>query len=105
MLDAEPVVWHRVTTDRDKYGDGDADESPAVTLTGLLAARSFLENVDVNSPAVVDLKQLYLLDAPGEPGASDWFEIRGQRYEAQGQAHRWSGTQVEVSVKYVGDMP
>lgn len=105
MQDAETVVWHPVTTTEDKYGDTTPTAGTPVTLTALVAARSAVENVGPNSPAVLVGEQLYLLDCDGEPGASDWFEVRGKRYEVEGEAHRWTGTEVEVAVKYVGDMP
>lgn len=105
MLDAETVVWHPVTTEKDQYGDADGTDGTPVTLTALVAARSATESVDPNTPGVIVGKQLYLLDAPSEPGASDWFEVRGKRYEVDGEAHRWTGTEVEVAVKYAGDLP
>lgn len=105
MLDAESVVWHPVSTTEDKYGDGTSSPGTPVILTALVAARTSAENASASRPGVIVGKQLYLLDAPAEPGASDWFEVRGARYEVDGQAHRWSGTQVEVSVKYIGDLP
>jgi hypothetical protein len=105
MLDQEQIVWHPVSNTRDQYNDGTETDGTPVTLTALVGSRSFLENADANSAGVVMVKDVYILDATAEPGASDWFEIRGQRYEMQGQAHRWSGSQVEVIVKYVGDLP
>lgn len=104
MHDAETVVWHPVSNDRDDYGDGTETDATPKRLTALVAGRGETENPGSNAPGVIVGKQLYLLDAKVEPGPSDWFEVRGKRYEVEGEAHRWSGTCVEVAVRYVGPL-
>lgn len=105
MRDAETVVWHPVTTAKDDYGDGGETAATPKRLSALVAGRGEAEGAGHNAPGVIVGKQLYLLDAPGEPGPSDWFEVRGKRYDVLGEAHRWSGTCVEVAVRYVGPLP
>lgn len=104
MLDAETVVWHPVSVARGDDGEGTETDGAPKKLTALVAGRGEQENAGNSAPGVIVGKQLYLLDAKVEPGPSDWFEVRGKRYEVEGEAHRWSGTCIEVAVRYVGPL-
>lgn len=98
MHDAEDVSWVSVITDTDELGNSTTTEASPVTVSALVAARSTSENQDPRSPAVLVGKTLYLLGVAAEPGPSDWFIVRGQRYEVEGESHRWGSAGVEVAV-------
>jgi hypothetical protein len=63
----------------------------------MFAARSS-EGTDSRSPAVLIGGTLYIFDLDVVPGASDYFTVRGDRYDVEGQAHRWGQMGVEVAV-------
>lgn len=96
---SETVTWVAVTTTPDSLGDWTSTEAAPVSVQAMVAARSSDERADQNSPAVLTGLTLYLFDLDVVPGASDWFTVRGERYEVEGQAHRWGGMGVEVAVK------
>lgn len=98
MQSAETVSWVSVTTTDLGYGNFETTEAAPVALLALVAARTSSENFDPRAPAVIVGKTLYLLDVTVEPGASDWFTVRGERYEVEGEAHRWGTKGVEVAV-------
>lgn len=104
MRAAETVSYVAVTTTTDKYGDGTATDASPVSLLALVAkdqshAQASIESYDNDAAANVVRKTLYLLDTTVEPTASDWFTVRGQRYEVDGESHRWGSKGVEVNVK------
>lgn len=102
MQDAEDVSWVSVTTATDIYGNAATTEAAPVTVLALVAGRlsaATSEGFDSAEPGVIVGKTLYLLDATVEPGASDWFTVRGERYEVVGEPHRWGTAGVVVSVK------
>jgi hypothetical protein len=99
MQDSESVAWVSVTTSSDIYGNTTTTEAAPVTLSALVAARSAQEAFDPRAPAVIVGLTLYLLDTDVVPLASDWFTVRGERYEVDGEPHRWGSAGVEVAVK------
>lgn len=99
MADAETVQWVSVTTTKNQVGDVTSIEAGPVPVLALVAARSADEPDDSDRPAVIVGKTLYLLDPAVVPGASDWFTLRGDRYEVVGDAHRWGSSGVEVAVR------
>jgi hypothetical protein len=102
MHDAESVSWVSVTTATDVYGNATTTEAAPVELMALVAGRlsaATTEAFDSREPGIIVGKTLYLLDATVEPGASDWFTVRGERYEVVGEPHRWGTSGVVVSVK------
>lgn len=105
MRDAETVQWVAVTTTRDRLGNETTTDAAPVDVQALVAARGTSENADSQAPSVLVGKTLYLLDATIEPGPSDWFTIRGQRYDVEGESHRWGSAGVEVAVTRAGDRP
>lgn len=105
MHDAETVSWVAVTTTVDELGNSTTSDAEAVEVLALVAARSSNENADSRQPAVIVGKTLYLLDSSAEPGPSDWFTIRGDRYEVEGEPHRWGSSGVEVAVTKAAPRP
>ena len=105
MRDAETVQWVAVTTTRDRLGNETTAEADPVDVTALVAGRSSSENVDPKSPAVIVGKTLYILDPIVEPGPSDWFTVRGERYEVDGESIRWGSSGVEVAISRTGGRP
>ena len=103
MLDAEDVSWVSVTTTTDIYGNSTTTEAAPVTVRAMVAARagvrSSSENFDSQEAALIVGKTLYLIDVTVEPGASDWFTVRGERYEVEGEPHRWGQEGVVVALK------
>lgn len=99
MQASETVTWVSVTTEVDHYGDGTTTEAPPRSLSALVADRSSVEPLNPNQPATTTGKTLYLERVDIEPGASDWFTVRGKRYEVDGEPHRWGTSGVVVNVK------
>ena len=99
MADAETVQWVSVTSVTDELSTITRSEAAAVPVAALVAAAGSSEQTDPDRAPVVTGKTLYLLDPGVVPGASDWFTIRGERYEVVGEAHRWGSYGVEVTVK------
>lgn len=99
MADAETVDWVSVTTTVDALSKVIRTEAAPQPVAALVAARGSEEPGDAGRPQVITGKTLYLLDPDVLPGASDWFTIRGERYEVVGEAHRWGSYGVEVAVK------
>lgn len=105
MHDAETVQWTAVTTTDAGLGNTTTNEASAVPLLALVAGRSSSENADSRAPAVLVGLTLYLLDTSIEPGPSDWFTVRGERCEVEGQPFRWGSAGVEVAVTRTGVRP
>lgn len=104
-MDAESVVWFATTTTEDDLGNTTPSEAPGVTLRALVAGRSSSENTGrPDQPGLLVGKTLYLLGTSAEPGPSDSFEIRGNRYDVVGEPHRWGSMGVEVSVQRAGGL-
>jgi hypothetical protein len=99
MRHQETVSWVSVTTTDLGYGNTSTTEASPVTLSALVAARSAQESFDPRAPAVIVGLTLYLLDTAIVPLASDWFTVRGERYEVDGESHAWGTAGVEVAVK------
>lgn len=95
----ETVSWVAVTTSDDGLGNETTTEASPVSMLAFVAARSADESHDSRTPSVIVGKTLYLPSSAVEPSASDWFTIRGERYEVDGEAHRWGSAGVEVAVK------
>lgn len=102
MQDAEEVLWVAVTTTVDDLQNETTTEAEPVPLLALVAGRSSVEGSNSRAPGVITGKTLYLLDITSEPSPDDWFTVRGDRYEVEGQAHRWGDMGVEVAVSWVG---
>lgn len=102
MQDAEEVLWVAVTTTTDDLSNEDTSEADPVPLQALVAGRSSVEGGNSRAPGVITDKTLYLLDTAVEPSPDDWFTVRGDRYDVEGQAHRWGDMGVEVAVTWVG---
>lgn len=98
MQAAETVLWVAVTTTTDDLSNTTIDEAAPVPLTALVAARSTAEGSNPRAPGVITGKTLYLLDAVQEPSPDDWFTVRGDRYDVEGEAHRWGDMGIEVAV-------
>jgi hypothetical protein len=101
-MSTEIVSWVSVTTATDIYGNSTTTEAAPVELVALVAGRlsaATSESFDSREPGVIVGKTLYLLDTSVEPSASDWFTIRGERYDVIGEPHRWGDTGVVVSLK------
>lgn len=96
---AEAVTWVPVTTVTDALGNVVATDGTPVALEAFVGGRPSGESVDPRSPQVLIGLQLYFPRVASTPSASDWFTVRGERYEVEGQAHRWGGMGVEVAVK------
>ena len=100
MIVNSDVVSHvAVTTSTDALGDVTYVEAAPVSVRAMVAGRSSAESADSRTPAVLTGLTLYIFDLAVVPGASDWFTVRGERYEVEGQAHRWGQMGVEVAVK------
>jgi hypothetical protein len=105
-MQGETVTWYATTTATDDLGNTTTSEAAGVELQALVAARSSSENTGrPDEPALLVGKTLYLLNAAIEPGPSDSFEIRGERYDVVGEPHRWGSMGVEVAVARAGGLP
>lgn len=105
MQDAEAVSYVSVTTVDDGLGNVTPTEATPVALMALVAGRTSTEATDPATPAVLTGYTLYLLDTDVVPTASDWFTVRGARWEVEGQAVRWGSMGVEVAVKRAAVRP
>lgn len=105
MQDAESVSYVAVTTVDDGLGNETYTPAAAVPMSALVAGRSSIEATDPTQPSVLTGLTLYLLDTTVVPGASDWFTVRGERWDVEGQAVRWGSMGVEVAVKRAGLRP
>jgi hypothetical protein len=103
MQAQETVSWVAVTATTDTYGNTSVVEAAAVDVEALVAPvngqRSSVESVDANDPHTVTRWTLYLLDPTIQPGPSDWFTVRGARYEVDGQSFAWGSKGVELIVR------
>lgn len=105
-MQGETVTWYATTTTTDDLGNTTTTEAPGVPLMALVAGRSSSENTGrSDQPALLVGKTLYLLDGTVEPSPSDSFEVRGERYDVQGEPHRWGSMGVEVAVARAGGLP
>lgn len=98
MIDAETVQWVAVTVTEDRLSNVSREEADPVDVRALVAGRSSTESTSSRQPSVLTGKTLYLLDVDTEPSPDDWFIVRGDRYEVEGEAHRWGDMGVEVAV-------
>jgi hypothetical protein len=106
MADAETVQWVSVTTTRDALGNTETAEADPVDVPALVAARgSGSETFDQRAPGVIVGETLYILDPAVVPGASDWFTIRGVRYDVEGEGFRWGSSGSEVAVRRSANQP
>lgn len=105
MLDAESVSYVAVTTADDGLGNVTYTEAAPVELLALVAGRTSVESTDSRRPAVLSGYALYLLDTDVVPGASDWFTVRGARWDVEGEAVRWGSMGVEVAVSRAAAQP
>jgi hypothetical protein len=105
MLNTETVSYVAVTTIDDDLGNVTPTEAAPVSVTALVAGRSNAESTDTRTPAVLVGLTLYFFNTAIVPGASDWFTVRGARYEVEGQAHRWGSMGVEVAVTRASAQP
>lgn len=102
MRDAEEVLWVAVTSTEDELSNVTTVDADAVPLLALVAGRSSIEGSSSRTPGVIVGKTLYLLNTTVVPSVDDWFLVRGQRYDVEGEAHAWGDMGVEVAVTRVG---
>jgi hypothetical protein len=103
--DAETVQWIAVTVDTDELSVVTRAEADPVPVLAMVAGRSAAESSGARTPAVITGKTLYLLDIATEPSEHDAFIVRGDRYEVEGEAHRWGDQGVEVAVVRAEQQP
>lgn len=99
MHNAETVLWVSVTKTTDELSNETETAAEPVPVLAMVAGRSASESTRSDEPSVLTGKTLYLLDPTLVVSAADWFTVRGDRYEVEGEAHRWGSSGVEVAVQ------